>query len=252
MSWLLEGSRVRFTFAILVVGFALPLHARGEGLSIDQRLIVACYQLDVDAVAASIRDGADVNARFGKGDPRTFADPWAIGSRGWLGDNRWTPLIALAQSSDLPDPPRELKNTHEDRDWADTAREAVPEAEKERRRDRALAILCILLSHKPELNSDDGYGATALYKAIDTEKTEMAKVLIRFGANVSTKTGVYIDGAGDLTPLHQAFNSVELTKLLLEHGADPTAKNSEGETPLDWAKQMGDDPAVVHVYESRK
>ncbi len=109
-----------------------------------------------------------------------------------------------------------------------------------------------MLSHKPELNSDDGYGATALYKAIDTEKTEMAKVLIRFGANVSTKTGVYIDGAGDLTPLHQAFNSVELTKLLLEHGADPTAKNSEGETPLDWAKQMGDDPAVVHVYESRK
>ncbi len=39
------------------------------------------------------------------------------------------------------------------------------------------------------------------------------------------------------TPLLNA-GTVELTRFLLEHGADPFAKDDRGETALDWAKQM--------------
>lgn len=44
----------------------------------------------------------------------------------------------------------------------------------------------------------------------------------------------YIDGANDITPLHAACNSKEMVKLLLDHGADVLAKDSEGHTPADW------------------
>jgi ankyrin repeat protein len=62
---------------------------------------------------------------------------------------------------------------------------------------------------------------------------ELTKLLVRFNANVNTKTGIYIDGSGDVTPLHRAYWSAELTKLLLAKGADPNAKDTKGETPRD-------------------
>jgi ankyrin repeat protein len=77
----------------------------------------------------------------------------------------------------------------------------------------------------------------------------LAKLLLRFNAKVNTKTGIYIDGIGDITPLHRAYWSAELTKLLLEKGADPNAKDTSGETPSDWAR-MSDDPAVARLYQS--
>jgi hypothetical protein len=218
-------------------------------LSSSQRLIVACHRVDVSAVVEALRSGADVNARFGEGDVETvFRDPWSLG---WpMAGHRWTPLIALASSSKYPAPTQVTQNTVEGLNRAREQQAKIPPEALELRRRDGLTILSILLSHKADIDADDGHGATPLYSAVYEEKTEMAKTLIRFGAKVNTKTGIYIDGTGDTTPLHRACKSAELTKSLLENGADPAAKDTNGKTPIDWAKQHGD-PNVLRLYKSR-
>jgi Ankyrin repeats (3 copies) len=236
--------RIVLVFAFIVL---VSVSVRGEELSLDQRLIVSCYRLDVAGVVGTLREGANVNARFGEGNTDLyFSDPWTLGYS--FGAESWTPLMALAEASLYPDPPRKIANTTEDLEWAREQQKEVPVEQVERRRRDSLTILFVLLSHKADLDAADIRGATALYKAIDAEKEELAEVLIKFRAKVNTKTGIYIDGSGDTTPLHVACRSARLTKLLLNHGADPRAKDTGGKTPKDWAKMVGD-AAVLKQYE---
>ena len=153
--------------------------ARAGGLSLNQRLIVACHRVDVATVVEALRSGADVNAQFGEGDVETqFRDPWSLG---WpMAGHRWTSLIALANSSKYPAPTQVTQNTVEGLNRAREQQAKIsPEALELRRRD-SLTILSTLLSHKADIDADDGHGATALYSAVYEEKTEMAKTLIRF------------------------------------------------------------------------
>jgi hypothetical protein len=234
------------TFIVTIAILRAAGFARADELNQDQQLIAACHRLDVDGVVSALRRGAGVNARYGEGDPKVFQDRWSLG---WpKAAKRWTPLIALADSSPYPDPPRAIENSSEGLRWADEQKKKIPAGELERRRQKTLTIALVLLSHKPDIDADDGYGATALYTAVYMKKEELAKLLLRYNANVNTETGIYIDGARDETPLHRAYWSAELTKLLLEKGADPTAKDTDGKTPRDWAR---DNPAVQRLYESR-
>jgi len=208
-------------------------------LSLDQRLIVACHKLDVDTVVSYLRKGANVNARFGKAadgaDP--FYDRWEGGT---YATYSWTPLIALAHAHDYPDPPMDLGDIWKDREKSLAIRKAIPRSEIDKRRSNALVVLAMLLSSGCALDYHDGYGATALYEAVDRDRFEMAEKLLKQGANPNTQTGIYIDGPGDKTPLHRACHSKELLQLLLDYGADASAKDSEGRTPADWVALFND------------
>lgn len=213
------------------------LHA--DDLSRPQQLVVACHRVDVDSVVRLLRSGVDVNATFGKGDTRKhFQDPW---SGGWPAHaGQWTPLLALANSSRYPTCPRPYENSIEHLDWARKTQKAIPESDIHKRDQNRVAILRILLSHNCNVDVQDYRGATALYDSLYRRHTDMVKLLLQFKPNVNTKTGIYIDGIPDITPLHRASWSPELTRLLIESGADDTAKDGRGRTPADWRKPAPD------------
>jgi len=209
-------------------------------LTLDQQLIVACYKLDVDSVVKCLRNGANVNATFGESadDIDRFYNRWEGSTH--MATASWTPLLAVASALDYPDPPAELGQIWKDPERARALQKQIPQAELEKRRNDAMIILDILLSHGCHLDEDDGFGATALYTAADRENVPMARKLLQFGANANTKTKAYIDGPGDTTPLHVAMHSQELMQLLIDHGADASAKDSEGHTPAEWV-ELNDD-----------
>jgi ankyrin repeat protein len=72
------------------------------------------------------------------------------------------------------------------------------------------------------------HACIALSQDLDT-----ARILIAQGADVN------IEQAGGYTPLHQAAAAglVELTRLLLEAGADPGCRCHQGKTPADYARE---------------
>jgi hypothetical protein len=211
---------------------ATGIHA-GE-LTLNQRLVLACYKLEVTDVVAYLRKGANVNARFGESDPANadFSDRWTGGIP--IATASWTPLIALASSDEYPDPPADLGEIWKDPARSEVMRRKIPREQIEKRRNNATRILDILLSHQCKLEDHDGYGATALFVAVDNDKLTMATTLIEFGANPNVKVRAYIDGPSDISPLHAACRSRQLMRLLLDHGADAGVKDSEGHTPADW------------------
>lgn len=229
-------------FPILFLLFATA--SAEDKLNLDQKLILACHNADVPRVVDALRKGANVNGSLGAVDGKLLQDKWNFG---YAGSPKWTALLALADSSIYPDPPRPINYTTEGLASAREELSKIPKSELERRERDQLTILLILLSHKCDIDACDEKGATALYYAIGDRKEKFARVLLEYGASVNTKTGVYIDGPGDLTPLHHAGWSKELTRLLLERGADPNAKDSTGKTPRDYAKQSGDEE-LLKVY----
>uniref|UniRef100_A0A3B3ZNX3 Uncharacterized protein n=1 Tax=Periophthalmus magnuspinnatus TaxID=409849 RepID=A0A3B3ZNX3_9GOBI len=91
-------------------------------------------------------------------------------------------------------------------------------------------------------------GLVPLHNACSYGHYEVAELLVRHGASVN------VADLWKFTPLHEAaakgnkiqmllclmtiFNNIHLRALcalLLAHGADPTMKNQEGQTPLDLA-----------------
>lgn len=76
------------------------------------------------------------------------------------------------------------------------------------------------------------------------QRTEIVRLLIAAGTDVNKKT---IKGAETLcfmrdaflkaeTPLHRAaaYGNIAIIRLLIEAGADPSAKDANGDTPISW------------------
>ena len=77
---------------------------------------------------------------------------------------------------------------------------------------------------------------TALHQAVQDEALEVARRLLEVKANVNA-----VGGAFRRTPLHVAADQghADLITMLLEAKADPYARDEDGRTPVDCAKQHG-------------
>jgi ankyrin repeat protein len=90
----------------------------------------------------------------------------------------------------------------------------------------------LLLEHGADVNAQisgsDSSGRTPLHVTMEFHTVEVVRVLLEHGANVGAE-----DSQGR-TPLHEAmrFNKAEVVRVLLEHGANVDAEDSQGRTPL--------------------
>lgn len=89
------------------------------------------------------------------------------------------------------------------------------------------------------------------------ERTEIVKILIASGTDVNKKTttgqqtlcfmrDAYLKGE---SPLHRAaaFGNTSIIKMLLEAGADPSMKDSNGDTPMSWGSWYLRDNDVLRL-----
>ena len=71
---------------------------------------------------------------------------------------------------------------------------------------------------------------------------------IELGANVNASNAAQYGRTPLLTAVTSEAAGAGTLKLLLEHGADPNARTTEGESPLDWAIYKGD-RAKIQILE---
>jgi uncharacterized protein len=89
-------------------------------------------------------------------------------------------------------------------------------------------------------------GFTALTGAVANNHTEIAKLLVKRGAQVNYRY------EGGFSPLMGASENgnVELVNFLLAKGADPHAKTTDGKTSMSFAKEKNH-PEVVEILKKR-
>jgi ankyrin repeat protein len=108
----------------------------------------------------------------------------------------------------------------------------------------------LLLDHGAPVDIRDGHAMTPLMQASMWGREEVVRLLLSRGANVNARE------AGDWTPLHRAVSgglakpNPAVVKHLLEHGADPRAKDDQGNTPLMFAVSQND-PEIVRMLLDR-
>lgn len=99
-----------------------------------------------------------------------------------------------------------------------------------------------LLTAGADPNQKDDFGWAPLHHAVktDTADCDIMSILVKHGADVNVRDGFH------RTPLHRAaqFGHVDAVIFLLKVGADPTAKDENGWTPLDRGRAH---PAIVEI-----
>ena len=232
---------------VSVCCFGLGLAAVADDrdkLTRNQRLIVAAFELNVDQVKSLLKVGADPNARFGESEHDFFQDKWTSGTP--LPSDQWTPLLAVTNSHREPQPDFPVGNSSAERDAAIKRRDAIDPKLIVERDERRAVITKLLIAAKADLDSDDGYGSTALDGATSNGYEAVALLLIESGAKIDTKTGVYIDGPSDVTPLHNAAWHPAILKAMLKKGPKVNVQTSSGDTPLHYAV-MANEPESVRL-----
>jgi ankyrin repeat protein len=98
-----------------------------------------------------------------------------------------------------------------------------------------------------------GLGATTsevLVTAAAWQPADLVGRWIESGADVNARNAAQYGRTPLLTAVASELEGADTLKLLLDHGADPNVRTTEGETPLDWALYKGD-RAKIQVLEQR-
>jgi hypothetical protein len=80
------------------------------------------------------------------------------------------------------------------------------------------------------------------------QPAELVARWIESGANVNASNTAQYGRTALLTAVTSEAEGADTLQLLLDHGADPNVRTTEGESPLDWAKYKGD-RAKIEVLE---
>jgi ankyrin repeat protein len=104
-------------------------------------------------------------------------------------------------------------------------------------------LIELLVQYGAKLDQVDKGGASALHRAVRARSPAAVRQLLKAGARVDLQLG-----KNGSTPIHLAVQStgasgtagavseqLEIIEILLEHGADPAAKDNRGRSALDWA-----------------
>jgi len=142
-------------------------------------------------------------------------------------------------------------------------------------------IINVLLENGADVNAKDNIGSTPLHRVVvldeESKRSNIAKVLIEHGADVNARnhqgltplhmattlgevdvTKVLLENGADpnvtlqsLTPLHVAAFAgyPDIVELLLKHGADPSIRDSDGKTALDFARESNRKDVVKIIEE---
>jgi ankyrin len=88
---------------------------------------------------------------------------------------------------------------------------------------------------------------TPLHAAVERGNIEILRILIEHGEDPTAAAG------NGWTPLHVASScgNVEVARFLIEHGADPTAQADDGRTPLVVATEVGNVEVIRILVEHR-
>lgn len=112
-------------------------------------------------------------------------------------------------------------------------------------------IAQLLLEHGANVNQKDSLGATPLMRVAYSNDTVMARLLLEHGANIC------LEDKQEQTALYYAVfapsnaANMDVVRLLLAHGADPTPPNKFGATPLHLAQQRNR-PDLVELLRGRR
>ena len=222
------------TIGIIVLAMCGQVDGAKQKFNKNQLLVIAAFELDVAKVQALLADGADPNARFGEYDRTLFEDKWTLGLSD-IGSDRWTPLLAVANSNRAPQPESRTENTSEALEAARKQLDAIDPKLIRQRDERRVEIAKLLIAAKAKLDLDDGFGATALSVSVYQDYEALSLLLMSKGADVNTKTRVYIDGPDNITPVHRATDQPAVLAALIKRGAKVNVQDSDGQTPLHWA-----------------
>ncbi len=92
-------------FCVFVTGCSATQDDVKTQYSKGQQLVIAAFELDVDRVEGLLAEGVAPDARLGFYDDHLFEDKWALGYS-HIGSDKWTPLLAVANSHREPQPDR--------------------------------------------------------------------------------------------------------------------------------------------------
>lgn len=261
----LSSSRALLWLSIVLLFGAGLISESGPSLAADGTALFERVSLnDVAGIKALLDGGADPNAKNAKGlTPLAMAVNWKADDkkREWVFPRRADGVITTKSPQELA---KLLLNVDvvklllergadpnaKDKDGVTPLMFAVQEADRE-----TVEAVRLLLKHGGDAKAMDRVKRTPLTQAVRTYATEssldIVAQLLAVGAdpNAGAETPLWIVANAYREGGKPSAATVQEMKLLLDHGADPNARNDDGSTPLNGAAKAEANPARLEMVK---